>query len=68
MSAGAADVRRTQLLRDLLKSDFPNARILSFAHNSDWLINAPVKTAQQIGDRLLDQLATHRSSRPVGVL
>ncbi|KAH7111684.1 vegetative incompatibility protein HET-E-1 [Dactylonectria estremocensis] len=56
-------LEKIHLLRDLLKSDFPDARILSFAHNSDWLIDAPVKTAQQISDRLLDQLAKHRSCR-----
>ncbi|KAM4060723.1 putative serine esterase [Hirsutella rhossiliensis] len=44
--------------------DFPEARIVSFAHNSDWLIDAPVKTAQTIGHRLLDKLAEHRSGRP----
>ncbi|KAJ5084974.1 vegetative incompatibility protein HET-E-1 [Penicillium argentinense] len=47
---------RVHLLRDLFKHDFPNARILAFAHNSDWLIGAPVKSAQQIGDRLLKEL------------
>ncbi|KAI1175050.1 armadillo-type protein [Nemania sp. FL0916] len=55
--------RRTHLLRDLLTESFPKARILSFAHNSDWLINAPVKTAQQIGERLLDQLIEDRERR-----
>ncbi|KPM36720.1 hypothetical protein AK830_g9868 [Neonectria ditissima] len=32
---------KIHLLRDLLEGDFPDARILSFAHNSDWLVNAP---------------------------
>ncbi|KIW25442.1 uncharacterized protein PV07_08615 [Cladophialophora immunda] len=48
------------LLRDLLQPKFPEARILSFAHNSDWFVNAPVKTAQEIGDKLLEQLAEAR--------
>ncbi|KAK7403414.1 hypothetical protein QQX98_010827 [Neonectria punicea] len=52
---------KIHLLRDLFEKDFPDARILSFAHNSDWLINAPVKTAQEVGYALLDQLRTHRS-------
>jgi hypothetical protein len=51
---------KVHLLRHLLKDGFSDARILSFAHNSDWLIDAPVKTAQQIGDRLLDQLRVNR--------
>ncbi|EQL01948.1 NACHT and WD40 domain protein [Ophiocordyceps sinensis CO18] len=55
---------KTHLLRHLIKDDFPDARIVSFAHNSDWLIDGPVKTAQQIGHRLLDELAEHRSRRP----
>jgi hypothetical protein len=56
---------RIHLLRDLLKPDFPEARILSFAYNSDWLINAPVKTAQQIAYRLLEQLKKARSNNRV---
>ncbi|RMZ86971.1 hypothetical protein DV736_g5797, partial [Chaetothyriales sp. CBS 134916] len=48
------------LLRDLLRPKFPDARILSFAHNSDWFVNAPVATAQEIGYKLLDQLAEAR--------
>jgi hypothetical protein len=53
--------KRVHLLRHLLTNDFPDARILAFAHNSDWLIDAPVTSAQQIGDRLLEELVKHRS-------
>ncbi|KAJ5808827.1 vegetative incompatibility protein HET-E-1 [Penicillium riverlandense] len=60
-----ADRDRVHLLRDLFKDDFPNARIMAFAHNSDWLIDAPVKSAQQIGDRLLKELGKHRSKHQV---
>ena len=56
------------LLRDLLQPDFPEARILSFAHNSDWLVNAPVKTAQQISDKLLKQLVEARKDRLVSII
>ncbi|KAJ5376029.1 vegetative incompatibility protein HET-E-1 [Penicillium cosmopolitanum] len=59
------DHRRVHLLKDLLKNDFPHARISAFAHNSDWLIDAPVTTAQQIGHRLLDDLVHHRSKHRV---
>merc|ERR1712025_955654 len=52
-------------LLDLVQEDFPTARILTFAYNSDWLIDAPVKSAQQIADRLLNKLAKHRSKHPV---
>lgn len=65
-STNSQDGHRTHLLR-LIKADFPTARILAFAYNSDWLIDAPVKSAQQIGDRLLDKLAADRSKRPVGL-
>ncbi|OHE91579.1 hypothetical protein CORC01_13127 [Colletotrichum orchidophilum] len=52
---------KLHLLKDLLGTDFPTARILSFAYNSDWLVDAPEKTAQQIGKKLLDSLVKHRS-------
>jgi len=51
-------------LLDLVKEDFPTARILTFSYNSDWLIDAPVKSAQQIAGQLLDKLAKHRSKHP----
>ncbi|EJP61137.1 vegetative incompatibility protein HET-E-1 [Beauveria bassiana ARSEF 2860] len=59
-STNSEERSRVHLLRDLLKHDFPKARILAFAHNSDWLMNAPVTTAQLIGERLLDGLVKHR--------
>ncbi|KAK5994039.1 Vegetative incompatibility HET-E-1-like protein [Cladobotryum mycophilum] len=55
---------KIHLLRDLLKADFTEARILSFAYNCDWLIDAPVKTVQQIGETLHDALVQHQSNRP----
>ena len=51
---------KLHLLNHLLLKDFPTARILSFAYNSDWLVNAPEKTAQQIGQGLLDALVKNR--------
>lgn len=51
---------RTHLLKHLLRSDFPTARILSFAYNSDWLVDAPETTAQQIGKDLRKELDSHR--------
>ncbi|KAM3558271.1 hypothetical protein MY1884_004075 [Beauveria asiatica] len=59
-STNSEERSRVHLLRDLLKHDFPTARILAFAHNSDWLMNAPVTTAQLIGERLLDGLVKQR--------
>ncbi|EEY21244.1 WD repeat-containing protein [Verticillium alfalfae VaMs.102] len=44
-----------------LKEDFPEARILLHAHNSDWMINAPIKTARQIGEQLIAELTEHLS-------
>ncbi|KAI1126787.1 hypothetical protein F5Y10DRAFT_204916 [Nemania abortiva] len=60
---GGGPPKKIHVLRDLLAESFPEARILSFAYNSDWLINAPIKTAYQIGERLLDQLVEDRRNR-----
>lgn len=66
ISTTSEERTRVHLLRDLLKYDFPEARILAFAHNSDWLIDAPVTTAQLIGERLLDGLVKRRRKQRVG--
>ncbi|OTB11609.1 hypothetical protein K445DRAFT_26559 [Daldinia sp. EC12] len=50
------------LLQDLLKKSFPQARISSFAYNSDWLVDAPIKSSQSISERLLEELQTKRQS------
>ncbi|KAH7020289.1 peptidase C14 [Ilyonectria destructans] len=52
---------KIHLLQDLLKSDFPAARILSFKYNSNWLTDAPVKTTEEIGKRLLEEIKAKRS-------
>ncbi|KAI0975662.1 armadillo-type protein [Xylaria arbuscula] len=62
-ATGDGPRRRIHLLRDLLTESFPEARILSFAHNSDWLGKAPITTAQEIGAGLLDQLVQDRENR-----
>ncbi|KAI1827418.1 hypothetical protein F4861DRAFT_363248 [Xylaria intraflava] len=54
---------KIHLLRHILRESFPQARILRFAHNSDWLIDAPTKTAQQIGEKLLDDLVAYRKHK-----
>ncbi|PHH93085.1 hypothetical protein CDD83_1370 [Cordyceps sp. RAO-2017] len=54
---------RVHLLRDLIKKDFPTARISNFAYNSNWLGDAPVKTAEQIANRFIDYLRRDRSGR-----
>ena len=54
------DHPKPHLLRDLLSHSFPTARISSFAYNSDWLVDAPEKTAQQIGQKLLEELVERR--------
>lgn len=53
---------KVHLLKDFIIPDFPEARVVSFAYNSDWLVDAPVKTSQQIGDKLLKQLSAHRTN------
>ncbi|UKZ81756.1 hypothetical protein TrVFT333_009529 [Trichoderma virens FT-333] len=50
------------LLKDLIMEDnrFADARILHFAYNSDWLIDACFESAQDIGQRLIESLIEHR--------
>ncbi|RFU77887.1 vegetative incompatibility het-e-1 [Trichoderma arundinaceum] len=54
------------LLKDLLMNDerFSDARILHFAYNSDWLVDACFESARDIGSRLIDSLVEHRKSHP----
>ena len=54
---------RVHLLRDLLPRAFPQARISSFAHNSNWLINAPGKTTVEIGKNLLEEVKAKKSQQ-----
>ncbi|GJN75978.1 hypothetical protein PLICBS_010089 [Purpureocillium lilacinum] len=62
---GPAHNPRIHLLRDLLGPDFPEARILSFEHNSNWLTDAPVKTSEEIGNSLLREIKDKRSHLPI---
>ncbi|CAH0054140.1 unnamed protein product [Clonostachys solani] len=64
----AHDPARIHLLQDLLKSDFPQARILSFKHNSNWLTDAPVKTTEEIGKSLLEEIKAKRLSRRLPII
>ncbi|KAF3358936.1 hypothetical protein VdG1_02498 [Verticillium dahliae VDG1] len=57
----AEKTQPVHLLRHFLEEDFPEARILLHAHNSDWMINAPIKTARQIGEQLIAELTEHLS-------
>lgn len=59
----ATGSRRIHLLRDLLARDFPEARIMSFAQNLRWLNDAPVKTTEEIGKGLLEEIKAKRSRR-----
>ncbi|KAM3558268.1 hypothetical protein MY1884_004072 [Beauveria asiatica] len=56
-----AQPSKVHLLKDLLAHDFPDARIWNFAYESNWLINAPVKTTEEIGKCLLKEI---RDKRP----
>ncbi|PQK16844.1 hypothetical protein BB8028_0007g00460 [Beauveria bassiana] len=58
----AAQPARVHLLKDLLARDFPEARVWNFAHDSNWLIDAPVKTTAEIGKYLLAEIKDKRSS------
>ncbi|OAA46421.1 peptidase C14 [Cordyceps fumosorosea ARSEF 2679] len=42
--------------------EFPDTMIWSFAHDSNWLIDAPVKTTEEIGRCLLKQIREKRLS------
>lgn len=63
-SKSVSNKTRVHLLDDLLKEKFPEARILSFADNSNWLGNSPVKTTEEIGKSLMEEIKAKRS-RPV---
>ncbi|KAI1410260.1 peptidase C14 [Hypoxylon sp. FL1857] len=63
-----ANFPKVHLLRDILKNDFGHARIFSFAHNSDWLVDAPIQSAQGIGERLLEQLMRERQSPKLPII
>lgn len=54
---------RVHLLQDILRKDFPEARILSFAHNSRWLTDAPVKTTEEIGKSLWEEIKSRQTQR-----
>ncbi|KAI0860357.1 hypothetical protein F4860DRAFT_479585 [Xylaria cubensis] len=56
-------IKTVDLLENILKNDFQEARILSFTHNSDWLFDAPIQSAPAIGQILLDQLIEERQNR-----
>lgn len=45
---------------------FSDARILHFAYNSDWLVDACFESARDIGLRLIESLIEHRKNHPVG--
>lgn len=59
--------KSVHLLKDLLMKDerFTDARILHFAYNSDWLVDACFETARDIGLRLIEALIEHRKTHPV---
>ncbi|KAJ4857850.1 WD domain, g-beta repeat domain-containing protein [Trichoderma breve] len=52
------------LLKDLLMKDerFSDARILHFAYNSDWLVDACFESARDIGLRLIESVIEHRKT------
>ncbi|XDG03782.1 hypothetical protein ABKA04_003397 [Annulohypoxylon sp. FPYF3050] len=60
--------KRIHLLRNLLINDFKKARIISFAYNSDWLVNAPRKSPPEIGKRLLRQLIEKQRGRKLPII
>ncbi|KAL7815810.1 hypothetical protein V8C26DRAFT_401632 [Trichoderma gracile] len=59
---GVKNQERVHLLKDLLMKDkrFADARILHFAYNSDWLVDACFESASDIGLRLKNSLIEHR--------
>ncbi|KAJ2968352.1 hypothetical protein NQ176_g9220 [Zarea fungicola] len=59
---------KVHLLKDLLADEFPEARILNFAHESNWLLDAPVKTTEEIGRSLLREIKKQRSSKCLPII
>lgn len=66
-TADGAKVKKvkTNLLQHLLFTSFPDARIWSFEYNAAWITDAPIKTTEQIGKALLQELKGIRTSRVV---
>ncbi|KAL5085724.1 hypothetical protein Trisim1_010070 [Trichoderma cf. simile WF8] len=58
--------KSVHLLKDLLMKDerFSDARILHFAYNSDWLVDACFESARDIGLRLIESLIERRKTHP----
>ncbi|KAI1195277.1 ARM repeat-containing protein [Nemania serpens] len=52
---------RVHLLRGLLPKDFPNARILSYKHNADWLFDSPTQSTDDVSQRLMRHLGEQRN-------
>ena len=59
--------RRVNWLKDegFLKSDFENARIMTFGYNADWLLRPPMATAEQRARTLLRELKRKRQGPQV---
>lgn len=49
------------LLQRLLAPAFPDARILSFIYNSKWLIDALIKTIEEVGEDMFEDIKKKRS-------
>lgn len=58
-SPGSDGNSRVNLL-DLLAKHFPDARIMNFAHSSDWLLDASFSTVQETGMTFSRHLVSHR--------
>lgn len=52
-------------LKDFLPKSFPQARVMTFNHNSGWQYNATVQSVDDYGQALLDALGTKRKSAEV---
>ncbi|EJP63492.1 peptidase C14 [Beauveria bassiana ARSEF 2860] len=63
-----AQSSKVHLLKDLLAHDFPDARIWNSAHESSWLIDAPVKTTEEIGKCLLKEIQDKRPSPSLPII
>ena len=52
-------------LRDFLHLDIPDARIMTFRHNTQWSVNSEVKDLRDYGKQLLSAIESVRSTDEV---
>jgi hypothetical protein len=67
-SPDTQEKRYASWLREWLPHDFPNARIMSFRQDTSYLLDAPVKSIEECGQQLLNEMIRSRRTTQVVLL